>query len=486
MTARSDLPPADAVLPSAQTDRAWAWSWWVAAATLTGLWLWTRLTGLSRSLWWDEVFTAQRFVGGGPEVIFDPERYSANNHVLFSLLNHWTTGLLGEGEVVMRLWVVGPALLATAVVVWLLWRRLGPPVAVLALGLVTFSAFAAVVQTEARGYALGALSAAVLLAVTVQQARESGAGADLLAAVAGAVGMLAFPPVLMLYLSHAGVWLLTRRRGKLRLVVFTAASGLVTALVLRPLLSTMLEGADRVGSRRADPVSWWSPVLEPLGLVGGWGFEPILPGPESLAFWLAALVGVLGVGICLWRDRILGLQLLAALAGTVILLGVLGFHLRDRYIAFLLPHVVAAMGVGFAGVFGLFRKRHAVWGRAALLGLLVVLAVPGLMAVQEETNQPLQNFKGAAAGIRAQEPTAIVMRNPHVGFRYYLGGTHAYVVADDRAEADELFCEGERPIVYVPNPDREPADGPTCLDEARQEDAPDRSPDGEMRWYVLD
>ena len=482
---RGELPRADAVLPSAQTDRAWSWAWWAAAATLTTLWLWTRVTGLSRSFWWDEVYTAHRFVAGGAEVIFDPERYSANNHVLFSLLGSWTTNLLGEGEVVLRLWVLGPALLATAVLVWLLWWRLGPPVAVLALGLVTFSVFAAVVQTEARGYALGTVAAAVLLAVTVTQAREATVGGDALAAVAGAVGMLSFPPVLMLYLSHAGVWLLTRRSAKLRLVVFTAASGLVTALVLRPLLGTMLEGADRVGSRRADPVSWWSPVIEPLGLVGGRGLEPMLPGPESVAFWVAVLVGLLGIGVALWRDRWLGVQLLAALAGTIVLLGVVGFHLRDRYIAFLLPHVVAAMAIGLAAAFGLFRQRHTVWGKAAVLVLLAAMAVPGLLAVQHETNQPLQNFKDAAAGIMAEEPATVVMRSAHVGYRYYLE-REVFVLADDQAEADELFCDGERPAVYVPNPDREPPDGPTCLDEARQEGAPDRSPDGEIRWYVLD
>jgi hypothetical protein len=485
MTA-SDLAPADAVLPSAQTDRAWSWAWWAAAATLATLWLWTRVTGLSRSLWWDEVFTAQRFVAGGAEVIFDPERYSANNHVLFSLLTSWTTELFGTDEVVIRLWVIGPALVATAVVTWLLWRRLGPAVGVLGLGLITFSAFAAMVQTEARGYALGSLAAAVLLAVTVTYAREAPVGADVLAAAAGAVGMLSFPPVMMLYLSHAGVWLLTRRTGRLRLVAFTAASGLVTALVLLPLLSTMLAGADRVGSRRADPVTWWSPVIEPLGLVGGCGFEPLLPGPEALAFWVAVLVGLLGVGVALWRDRMLGVQLLAALAGTVILLGVVGFHLRDRYIAFLLPQVMTAMAVGFAAAFGLFRKRSAVWSRAAVLVLLGVMAVPALVAVQHETNEPLQNFKDAAAGIQAADPTVIVVRNAHVGYRYYLGGSGAYEVADDQEEADALFCDAERPAVYVPNPDREPDGQPTCLDDAREQGVPDRSPDGQMVWYVLE
>jgi hypothetical protein len=482
---REPVTPADAVLPSAQTDRAWSWAWWAAAATLAAVWLWTRLTGLSRSLWWDEVFTAQRFIAGGPEVIFDPERYSANNHVLFSLLSSWTTDLLGTGEVVIRLWVVAPALLATVVLVWLAWTRIGPTVGVLALGLVTFSAFAGVVQTEARGYALGTLAAAVLLAVTASQAREASAGADTLAAVAGAVGMLAFPPVMMLYLSHAGVWLLTRRTAKLRLVVFTAISGLVTALVLRPLLGVMMEGADRVGSRRADPVSWWSPVIEPLGLVGGRGFEPLLPGPEALAFWLAVIVGLVGVAVCLWRDRMLGVQLLAGLAGTVILLGVVGFHLRDRYIAFLLPHVIVAIAVGFAALFGLFRQRHAVWSRAAVLVLIGLIAVPGFLAVQEETTEPLQNFKDAAAGIEAVDPAVIVMRSPHVGHRYYLGGSGAYEVAGDEQEATTLFCEGERPAVYVPNPDREPAGQPACLDEAEQHGAPDRSQRGEMRWYVL-
>lgn len=482
---RGGVTPADAVLPSARTDRAWSWAWWAAGAVLAALWLWTRLTGLSRSLWWDEVFTAMRFVAGGPEVILDPERYSANNHVLFSLLGSWTTDLLGTSEVVLRLWVVGPALLATVVVVWLAWTRIGPWVGALALGLLTFSAFAATVATEARGYALGMLAAAVLLAVTAARPRQAPVGADVLAATAGTVGMLAFPPVMMLYLSHAGVWLLTRRAGKLRLAAFTAASGLVTALVLRPLLGVMLEGADRVGSRRADPVSWWSPVIEPLGVLGGRGFEPVLPGPDGLAFGLAVLVGLIGLGVCLWRERMLGVQLLAGLAGTVILLGVVGFHLRDRYIAFLLPHVTVALAVGFAAAFGLFRQRHAVWSRAAVLVLLALIAVPGYLAVQEETNLPLQNFKGAAAGIEQADPAVIVMRNPHVGHRYYLGGTDSYVVADDRAEADELFCQGPRPAVYVPNPDREPGGRPTCLDEAEQHGAPDRSPRGEMRWYVL-
>jgi hypothetical protein len=488
MTVRTDLPPADAVLPSAQTDRLWSNIWWAVTATLAALWLWTRVTGLSRSLWWDEVFTARRYIAGGAEEIFDPTRYSANNHVLFSLLSSWTTRLLGTEEAVIRLWVIVPALAATAVVVWLLWRRMGQPVAVLALGLVTFSWFAAMTQTEARGYALGSLAAAVLLAVTVTQAREPTTGGDALAAVAGAVGMLSFPPVMMLYLSHAGVWLLTRREHKLRLVAFTAASGLVTGLVLRPLLSTMLEGADRVGSRRADPVSWWSPVIEPLGLIGGRGFEPLLPGPESVAFWVAVVLGVLGLGVCFWRDRALAWQLLAALAGTVILLGVVGFHLRDRYIAFLLPQVFAAMAVGLAAAFGLFRKRHSVWGRAAVIGLLVVIAVPSLIEVQHETNEPLQDFKGATAGILDEDPAVTVSRNLHQGYRYYLEDLedHDVVRAEDGEEATEAFCDGPRPAVYVPNPDREPGDVPDCLDDARLESVPHRGSHGEMRWYVLD
>lgn len=483
----TDLPPADAVLPSARTDRRWSAAWWAALVALALLWLVTRLTGLTRSLWWDEAYTANRYVSGGAEVILDPERYSANNHVLFSLLSSWTTRLLGGEEAVLRLWAVVPALVATAVVVWLLWRRVGAPVAVLALGLITFSAFAAATQTEARGYALGGLAATVLLAVTVSRAREPTIGADVLAAVAGAVGMLTFPPVLMLYLSHAGVWLLTRRRGKLRLVAFTAAAGLVTALVLRPLLATMLQGADRVGSRHADPVSWWSPVLEPLGLVGGRGLEPLLPGPEAVALWAAAAVGALGVGVCLWRDRWLGAQLLAGLGGTVVLLGVVGFHLRDRYVAFLLGHVAVAMAVGVAGALGLLRKRHAVWSRAAVVTLLALMAVPGVAAAQDETNAPLQNFAGAAEGIRATDPAVVVLRSLHVGYRYYLDRLGVdYELVDDRQEADARFCEGPRPAVYVPDPNREPADGPSCLDRARREAVPHRASEDGMGWYVLD
>ena len=50
---------------------------WTVAAVATGVALVvTRLTGITRSMWWDEAFTAQRYVRGGAEVIFDPAQYS--------------------------------------------------------------------------------------------------------------------------------------------------------------------------------------------------------------------------------------------------------------------------------------------------------------------------------------------------------------------------------------------------------------------------
>jgi hypothetical protein len=485
MTTLTGPAPADRAAPPHQPQGAWSAAWWVATAILAAVWLWTRLTGLSRSLWWDEVFTARRYVLGGAAEIFDPERYSANNHVLFSLLSSWTSRLLGTDEAVLRLWVVVPALAATAIVVWLLWRRLGPAVAVLALGLMTLSWFAAMVQTEARGYMLGALAGAALLTVSVTQAREPRWSGDLLAAGAGVVGMLAFSPVMMLYLSHAGVWLLTRRTHRIRLVVCTAAAGLVTGLVLRPLLSTMLAGADRVGSRRADPVTWWSPVIEPLGLVGGRGLEGVLPGPTWLGFWAAVVLGVLGLAVCFFRDRALALQLLAGLGGTIVLLGLVDFHLRDRYIAFLLPHVFAAMAVGAAAALGLLRRGPSVWAGGAAVVVLFVLAVPSLPAVQHETNVPLQNFKEAAERMRAEDPATLVAPEPHQGYLYYLADLEL-TETDGQEELDEAFCEGERPAIWVHNPDREPDQEPACIDEARMETAAHRGARGQMQWWVLE
>lgn len=481
--------------------------WWVLAALAAAGLVVTRVAGISRSLWWDEAFTAHRYVTGGAEVVFDPERFVANNHVLYSLLSSWTAQLLYPGNAVLRLWVVGPALLGAALVGWWAWRRLSPAVAITTTVLLLISPLAVRLQTEARGYGLVLLAASVLLVVTSRgRLRPPRWGDDLAVAAAGVVGMLTFPPFVFLYLAHTGVWAVRRSAHRIRLVVATAAAGALAFVVLRPLFGPLLDNASSVGSRAADPITWWSPVIGPLRVLGDPSFDAVLPGDGGVAGWVAVAIGIVGLVVLLVprvghaapddldvaARREVGLQLVAALGVSIALLGFVGFSLLDRYVAFTLPAALVAVAVGVVGV-----VRLASGGREPVVAVLTVALLAGTVAVglpaaRVETTLPRQDFAGVIDEVARLEPETIVVRRLHVGFAWYLDRRDLSVTRTDTdAEATEAFCDGDRPAVYLPDPDREPEAGPDCLDEATRLSVPQSGdnalgPGGEMGWYVLE
>lgn len=482
----------------ATSDRA-SLPWRVALVAFAVTLVVTRVAGLSRSLWWDEAFTANRYVRD-PATILDPELYNANNHVLFSYLSAWTSRLFGTDESVLRLWAVLPGLVAAGLLTWWLWRRWSPAVAVSTLAFTTLSWVATQLHTEARGYGLVLLCATVLLVVPAGAPEGRRAwGGDLAVAAAGVIGMLTYAPFVMLYLVHTGVWFVTRQVGRLRLVVLTAAAGLVTLVVLRPLLAIMFDGADRVGSNHGDPVTWWSPVVAPLRLIGGQSLDALLPGgaslpamrspagstPAQVAAALALVLGIAGL-VAAWRQaRPLLVHLVAGLGGSIVLLGAIGFHLLDRYLAFLVPHVAVAIGAGVVALVAVVpAARPQRWQAIGVLTVLGLAAVGGLPHIWAQSVEPKQNFAGAAERIEALEPAVYVARNLHVGWAWYLDPDEV-VRVEGTEQADAEFCDGPRPAVYLLNPGGEPDDGPSCLDEAELREVPERSAEGAMRWYQL-
>jgi hypothetical protein len=458
--------------------------WAVAVGLLGALLLWTRLTGLTRSLWWDEAFTAQYYVRLGPEAIFDPEMYSANNHVLYSLVAHYSGRWWGPEEWILRLGVLIPSLLAVGLLVWLLWRRVGPPAAVMALALIVASPLAVSLHTEARGYGLVLLASTVLLAVPVVQHARPTWGGDLLVAGAGIVGMLSFAPAVFVYLAHAGTWLLLRGAHRVRLVALTALAGAVTAVTIRGLLPVMFAGADRVGSRHAEPLRWWSPLIAAIDQQVSSGLQASVPGPAWVATALALASAVLGVVVLLGRDRPLAVHVAVAVVVPVALLALLGFHPIDRYLAFLMPQALTAVAVGVAAACGALGAGRNHVSPVAVAAAVALLLLGGLPAVHAYTTVPLQDFKSVAAAVSAEEPEVIVMRNVHMGYRWYLDEEEIRRV-DEVADLEERFCDGPRPAVYVPNPDREPPGSPACLDGAERVAFEIQREPGEQVYYVL-
>jgi hypothetical protein len=351
----------------------------------------------------------------------------------------------------------------------------------------TVSPFAAQLTTEARGYGLVVLAATVVFTVAMVQARHPTLAGDVTVAVAGVVGMLTFPPFVALHLAHTGVWLLTRTADRVRLVATTAAAGLVTLLVLRPLLPAMIERADRVGSNFSEQIGWASPVLGPLRILGGASLYPFTAGHVGVAVTVALVLGIIGLVATGFRDRELAIHLVAGLGGAIALLGLVGFHLADRYLLALLPHVVVAVAAGIVAVLHVLPPRNGA-SPVTVAGLCVVvvaLAV-GIPAVQRVTLTPMQDFAGASADIASHDPTAVVVRRFHTGYAWYLDG-QPIARTGSSEELEERFCGGERPVVYAPHPDLEPPGAaPSCLDEATRHELPQLREPGHIHWYVLD
>lgn len=78
--------------------------YWAAVAFLAGgLLAWSAYRATVLSLAHDEARSFLRFGSAGPKAIFDPDRYDASNHVLYSLLSWLCTSAFGSGELAIRL-----------------------------------------------------------------------------------------------------------------------------------------------------------------------------------------------------------------------------------------------------------------------------------------------------------------------------------------------------------------------------------------------
>ncbi len=448
--------------------------WWPALLVLVlAVFVATRIAGVQVSLWWDEAFTAHHYVRNGPGTWFDPERYVANNHLLFSMLTWASSRLLGTAEPALRLWAVVPGSLAVLGLAGWCLRRYGGVVATTVLVLSTTSALVLAMTIQARGYGLVLLAATLLLVLPVTAVGTAVSPAtarvpwtvDLAVAVAGAVAMTTFPPTVAVYLAHTGAWLLHRGQ-RVRLVLLTALTGALTLAVYRPLLELLLERSDRVGSRFADPITWWSPVVAPLQLVGGPAFGG---GRGAVAVWslpavAALLFGVAGLVVWWRRDRWLAVHLLAGLGGSIVLLAPAGFHLADRYISFLLPHATLALAGGVVGLATVVvgqRRTPGVVG--VLLALLLLASTPGLWW---SATTPLQAFRPASElALRANEidpDTRLIVDSYHTGYRWYLDHVEVERITDQQ-ELDDLLCQPEVPVVFLRHPDRPVLEVPDCL-----------------------
>ena len=163
-----------------------------AYAVLGALLVGTRLYGLDRGYWHDEIVTVADFVRAGPREIL-AGAYIPNNHELFSLLGWATSSVVGESEVALRLWSVVPFLLGVALVTAWLHARVSPLSGVLFLYFATLSPLLLDLSRQARGYGIAFCAMGVLVVGALEARRSQATSAVAAAALAGVIGTWTLP-----------------------------------------------------------------------------------------------------------------------------------------------------------------------------------------------------------------------------------------------------------------------------------------------------
>lgn len=487
MTGRDDHPREDHPREDRATSRSVA-----RARTLTLVLLavlgGSRLVGLNRSLWQDEAYTAWAYVLRGPDTIRSTEAYIANNHLLFSWLTWAWSQVAGLGEVALRTFAVVPGTIAFGWLAWWLGRRVSWALAATVTGLAIVSDLQAMLVTEARGYGLVLLGAVALVTGGVDAVRRGGWRDDVILVAGGLVATLTVPTsVIPAAITGIGVLAGRRRapREALRLVALAGAAGLATLVWYRPVLPSMLAGADRVGARWGEPAGWTSPVLAPTDLLAVPSTGHLLPGAPG---WLVTVLtlGLLGTGIVALTGLLpdltaspppdadgssqlarlgtlpaLGWQVALVPAVTLVVLALIGFHLLARYLAMLLPLVLIGVAAGMVTLVTLMAARS----RRVAVGLgvagVVLLAAGGWRTVVPELTIPRQAFAEVAAVADAVQPAGVLQAAHHIGFTFALRD-HDPELVEDRAVLEERVCTDPAPLLYLP-PAVEPSPLPDCV-----------------------
>ena len=426
----------------------------VAAVAL----LWTRLIGLDRSLAHIELVAVTRYIEPGPEAIFSNGQWIPGNHMLFELLAWITAEVTGwRTEPAYRFWAVAPAIAGVVALTWWLARRFGPwPAAVFAI-LAAIAPVHLTYGTQARGYGLGFLCAA-LLVIGADGFKRTGSGPrQAMFTVAAVVGIWALPTFALLVAGFAAAMAASpplRRAAFETLGVIACAAFIFYAPVIRALVGD----ADRAAG---EPLPWHGFATGALDDLAVPGFALLAPAAPEWPFGLLAAALMVAGAVVLWlaRERLLATALLGAPILTYLILEVARLDMAPRFASFLLLPMLALAALGAAA--GLERLGPAgavVLAAFALFGAYKVVDLAGA-----ERARPAENPRGAAEIAERAEPRSAIVSNSGrpLGLEYYLSRPFR---ALGPGELEAMFCELE-PLVYVEDGGHAPLADTACLRE---------------------
>ena len=435
--------------PMSMTGSLQLLNWIVLGAML-------RLVLASQSLWYDEISALVSFALEGPAVAFGSYAVPTN-HVPMTLAVWLSTTALGSvHEVAVRLpaIVAGVATIPAAHALGVALRdaRLGN-----ALALVAAVAPLAVLESaEARGYAFVILGATVAAAALARAERTGSRGDYALFAVAAAFAAWAHPVAILLPFA-AGVVGLVRDR---RLVVAALLAGVITAVLLSPLLGDVLATrGDYARTDAAKPSVFSREGYETLaGLALSWSRWFLSPAPILSALFLAGAAIALRArdhGARRARRALAPFALAFALA--LVLPAVLGSWTYARFTLFALPVGLVAVALAVDAL----PKRA--WS-ALVLVLLFVDSFASLAFYR--TKQPIREAVEIVAALRAPDDAIATIGLPDnaVGFYALRAGFDAVPTGFLGEDLDAVLARERPAFVVVLYPERLAPDTFAVLD----------------------
>jgi hypothetical protein len=367
-----------------------------------------RFATLRQSYWHDEIVTVADYVRAGPRgILFGT--YLPNNHELFSLLAWATSSLIGESEIVLRLWSVVPFIVAVVLVTTWLHVRMGARTAVLYLFLATASPQLFELSRQARGYGLAFLAMSAMIVAALEADRTGRSLAIGAFCVAGAVGSATLPVYGIAFLATAVVLALRASLRRRMLLGLAVAMPAILAWYAPHADDLLRSSAQMFGER----IEWAGILSAPFDRLLLPAFLPTDSGVLS-SIPLRAAVTVVGVTLLasspLLRDRRAAMLLGSGVVATLIVLWATRLYFDARFVSFLLVPLLIFLSSGTAQI--LFASHDT---RRPPVRIVVAVTTLALMATVSATmtttfvRLPREAHKEAAAVIRERaSPTAPV------------------------------------------------------------------------------
>jgi len=411
----------------------------------------TRLVGLDRSYWHDEIVTIVRYVRAGPREILAGS-YIPNNHELFSLLTWATTSLVGESEIVVRLWSVIPFILGVIVVTTWLHVRGSALSGLLFLFFASVSPLLLDLSRQARGYGLAFLAMSVLIVAALEADRSGGPLTILAFCAAGVAGTWTLPHFGVAFVG-TGAALLANTSLRRGAAVGMSVSILAICAWYAPVVDDLLESSHQAYGVPIE-TEWLvtAPIDQILIPALVWiDGTVLLPG----VVWLPVILGlILLLGSSpLLRDRGSASIVGAGVVATAFVIWLADLHAAPRFLSFLLVPLFILLASGTASVLARLATRPPIVRTVVALTVLGLLAVGSASTAAQVTRLPREAHKDAAGLIeRRALPASAVFVYAHqpADLAFYLD---VPVQALETSEVVSRVCKVRAsPVVYVMQP----------------------------------